>query len=486
MPPRKTNRSARPNDHSDSDPDVLEIPADVQKIAASQPELPTIIKEARKLIKRKKPALTAQQLQEMLPRGDIDATWTAQDEQDLQQAWDNDPLKPYLLDERGNKHLQPLWRYTMRFMGMPVEEIIGPKFNLAYDNSSNEMIDINGREVHHPNWSAKFCEKLLHLASHPMWLEQPGAMTTCIQYVVKCRTNDQRQMRWPKENNTSDKFFDVFQSVNDTFQDGTKTVVELRKEVNRRLRVPSLYSRLFATVETLAFRAMAGPLRAPAAVHSNVGMYAVSTEDLTRLMKALDQQTDTHGLPLHRPTVFTAAAAKAAKKSYDLPRASDLANARERVLLGIRRDQAKAAKLAAQPGPQQQPVGEPQSGDQSDPGSLQQPGAQAQPGIEPQLGGQPQDDVPPESPNQGGQDVHSQLDQDITIDQEDDLMGNESPVDYGDDFMGNNSPIAPEDDHMGDESDRIGARARHNSTHTERRKGKVDLHFANNMQFDTR
>ncbi|KAI4860374.1 hypothetical protein F4820DRAFT_465775 [Hypoxylon rubiginosum] len=419
MPPRRAQRAAQPNDDSDSDEGGVpefDVPNDVQKIANEQPELPTMLKEARKFIRRNKPALKPEDLQRMLPKGDTDATWTAQDEQDLQQTWDNDPLKPHLLAERGNKHLAPLWRYTMRFMGMPVEEIVGPKFNLTYDNSTNEIIDINGEEVHHPHWSAKFCEKLLQLASHPMWLEQPGAMAVCMQYVVKCRTNDQRQMRWPKENHTSDKFFDVFQSVNETFQDGTKPVKKLHDEVDQRMGIPSPYSRLFKTIETLAFRPATGPLRAPAAIDSDVGTYAVSTEDLTRLMKALDQQTDAHGLPLHRQTTFTAAAAKAAKKSYDLPRAADLASAREQVLLGIRREQAKAARLAAQPAPQNQ-IDQPQPNPQ-------------QSGDE---GGQQQGDSIPEFLNEGLDDMDDIPPQ---LDEEDPVLG------LGDDLM-DYSPQSP-------------------------------------------
>ncbi|KAI0852153.1 hypothetical protein F5Y00DRAFT_259112 [Daldinia vernicosa] len=349
MPPRQRNQQAREDFH---------VPADMQKVADDQPALPTILKTAHDFMRRNKPPLTAEQIQALLPSAQIDTTWTQQDELGLRQAWNNDPLKPHLLDSRGNKHLAPLWRYTLRFMGITVEEIIGPRFNLAYDTSSNQVIRVGGQETHHPHWSSKFCEKLTQLVSHPIWLSQPGAMAVCLQYVVKCRTNDQRQMSWPKDNYTENRFFDVFQTVNHTFQSGTMTVTDLHDEVERRMNgIPSQYSRLFRAIEDAVFDAQIVPLRAPGNAGSDVGTYIVTTGDLSTLIEALGKQADIHGLPIYRPAAYTAVAAKTAKKSYDLPRESELGAAREKSILGVRRYQARAAKVAAQ-----QPPPLPQSG----------------------------------------------------------------------------------------------------------------------------
>ncbi|KAK6956029.1 hypothetical protein Daesc_003676 [Daldinia eschscholtzii] len=298
-------------------------------------------------------------VQALLPSAEIDALWTQQDELDLRRSWDADPLKPHVLDSRGNKQTAPLLRYTLRFMDIPAEEIVGPRFNLACDTSSNQTISIvsaGGREVPHPHWSARFCEKLAHLVSHPMWLSQPGALATCLQYVVKCRTNDQRRMSWPSQNYTDHKFLDIFQVVNSTFQDGTMSVVELHDEVERRMNgIPSPYSRLFRTIEDVACGSEDDPLRQPGDSGLDIGTYLVNTEDLSALIEALDAQIDVHGFHIHRPAEYTAVAAKAAKKSYDLPRANDIAAVRERVLLGIRRFEARAAKIAAQPHPYPHP-----------------------------------------------------------------------------------------------------------------------------------
>ncbi|OTB13390.1 hypothetical protein K445DRAFT_13756 [Daldinia sp. EC12] len=344
----------------------IHIPSDMQNVVNAQPTLPAILESANKFMRRNKPPLNQQQVQALLPSAEIDALWTQQDELDLRRSWDADPLKPHVLDSRGNKQMAPLLRYTLRFMGIPAEEIVGPRFNLACDTSSNQTINIigaGGREIPHPHWSARFCEKLNHLVSHPMWLSQPGALATCLQYVVKCRTNDQRRMSWPSQNYTDHKFLDIFQDVNSTFQDGTMSVVELHDEVERRMNgIPSPYSRLFRTIEDVACGSEDDPLRQSGGDDSglDIGTYLVNTEDLSALIAALDMQVDVHGFHIHRPADYTAVAAKTAKKSYDLPRAKEIAAVRERVLLGIRRFEARAAKIAAQPHPH--PHSQPQPG----------------------------------------------------------------------------------------------------------------------------
>ncbi|KAI1808776.1 hypothetical protein F4811DRAFT_498762 [Daldinia bambusicola] len=336
--------------------DSFHVPEDMQKVADNQPTLPTILGSANHFMRQNIPPLTSQEIQNLLPSAETDDDWTQQDEEALQQAWNADPLKKHHVEPKGNKHMAPLWRYTIRFMGTTVEEIIGPRFNLACDISSNTVLDMGDRQVRNPHWSSKFCEKLLHIASHPMWLSQPGAMAMCLQYVVKCRTNDQRQMSWPRENYTDHKFVDIFQTVSGTFQNGTTNVRQLHDEVARRMNgIPSPYSRLFRTIEDKALKLEVGPLRAQGSAGSDVGIYTVSTSDLSTLIEALNSQVDTHGLPIHRQAAYTAVAAKAAKKSYDLPRDKDMETAREKAILGVRRYEAKAAKIAArQPPPQPQ------------------------------------------------------------------------------------------------------------------------------------
>lgn len=244
----------------------------------AQPSVLDQLRSTGEYLKQHKPPLTQGQVQAMLPTYQADADWTDQNELQLRQSWDNDPLKPYILDSSTtNRYMAPLWRFTARFMGTPVEDIIGPQFNLAYDNSSNALLPIGDQEFRNPNWSTQFCDKLGQLVAHPLWMGHPGAMAICLQYVVKCRTNNQRQMSWPKVTYTSDKFLDLFQNVNRTFQDGTKTVGELRTEASRRMHgIPSRYS-LFHTIEERNIRPGVEPIRGPAGVGSDVGTYAIAT-----------------------------------------------------------------------------------------------------------------------------------------------------------------------------------------------------------------
>ncbi|KAI1404188.1 hypothetical protein F4819DRAFT_483811 [Hypoxylon fuscum] len=350
MPSRERHSQAQRDADEGASMPKSDVPVDLQKILDSQPELEEMLKKANALLKVHNPPLKMQDLQDMLPKAQIDESWTAQDELQLQQDWQDDPKRPYLLDSGGNKHIAPLWRYTMRFMGMPVEQIIGPRFDLGYNDSSNRYVD--AIQSPHPHWSSKLCEKLWQLASHPLWMDEAGAMAICLQYVVKCRTNDQRPMRWPRENHTTDKFFDLFSSVNQSFQfqNGAKTIRDLRVEVDRRLNGRrSRYSLLFKAIESRAFRADHRPLTS-----ARVETYLLSTEDLTSLTKALDAQVTADGAPLYRPVKLQAVIAKAARQSHDLPRDADLSGMREQVLLGIRRDKAKAAKIAAM---NPQPIG---------------------------------------------------------------------------------------------------------------------------------
>ncbi|RYP57833.1 hypothetical protein DL770_010575 [Monosporascus sp. CRB-9-2] len=326
MPPR-----ANRGQDGDSDEDQPSLPRDFQRVLDSQKGYPALLADAKKWMTQHKPSLKKQELDALLPRSVYEAAWTALDDLHVRQAWQSDPMRPFMLERRSNTLMPPLWRYVPRFYGRFVEEIIGPEFDLAVDDSGNTVIVVAGQERRHPYWSDEFCRKMMQLLTHQMWLEQPGALAVCLQYVVRCRTNDQRRMVWPRQNYTADKFFDVYQRVMRTSQDGTLTVVQVHNEVARQMGVPSPYSRLFRTVEKSSFRdsvtSLQGQLAAP-----SVGTYTIATSDLTTLVKALDSQVDQHGLPLYRPAQLTAAAvkaAKAAKASYDLPRDVDLEDYRD-------------------------------------------------------------------------------------------------------------------------------------------------------------
>ena len=189
-----------------------------------------------------------------MPTTTHDADWTALDDLHVMQQWANDPMKPLEMQRRSNTLMPLLWRYVPRFYGMFLEEILGPTFDLAIDTSKNAIVNVGGQQRHHPYPSEEFCQKMMQLLTHHMWLEQPGAVAVCLQYVVKCRTNDQRVMTWPRRNYTSDKFFDVYQGVTRSSQDGGLTVAEIHDEVVARMAgIPSPYSRLFRTIERLTF-----------------------------------------------------------------------------------------------------------------------------------------------------------------------------------------------------------------------------------------
>ncbi|RYP44293.1 hypothetical protein DL768_009243 [Monosporascus sp. mg162] len=262
-----------------------------KRVLDSQKGYPALLADAKKWIAQHKPSLKKQELEALLPRSVHEAAWTAPDDLHIRQAWHSDPMRPFMLERRSNTLSPPLW-------------------------SDNTVIVVAGQERHHPYWSEEFCRKMMQLLIHQMWLEQPGALAVCLQYVVRCRTNHQRRMVWPRQNYTADKFFDVYQRV-------TRT-----------------------TIEKSPFRDSVTPLQGRLAAPS-VGTYTIATSDITTLIKALDPRVDQHGLLLYRPAQLTAAAVKAAKASYDLPRGVDLEDHRDRVLLELRRKVAKDTKLAS-------------------------------------------------------------------------------------------------------------------------------------------
>ncbi|KAI0473325.1 hypothetical protein GGR56DRAFT_698344 [Xylariaceae sp. FL0804] len=333
---------------------------ELEKLMQNEPEIEDVLAAATAHMNDAHPPLTDKQLEDRLPPRPNPNSDDAE-EASTSIAWNNDPMKKHLL-AGSNRSLAMLWRHTLRFMDIFVEELIGPRFDLEYDNEANKRITVGGQSVHHPNWSQGFCEKLHELVSHPTWMGQPGPLAVALQYVVKCRTNDQRRSRWPRENYTTDMFVGELQNVHETFQDGTKTVAELHDEAVRRLgTIPSPVSRLFRCIEDRVLDVDVEPLRGNPA---SPPAYLVATLDLTRLIQALDDQVDAYGLPLHRRTATTAMMVTAAKHSYDLPKTNGLEMCRERVLLALRRDKLRARRMGLrhpshQAPPQQPPPSRP-------------------------------------------------------------------------------------------------------------------------------
>ncbi|KAM0815758.1 hypothetical protein AB5N19_01557 [Seiridium cardinale] len=316
--------------------------------AASKEKLLEVVKKANVWVVKNKPSLTQQELDTVVEGPEIDEHWTEADEEQSVHDWHSDPMRKHMLDNKSNLSLGGPWRYAARFYGVTIEEIISPLYDLEYDASSHaKMVTINGQSQPHPYWSQLFCKSLEPLLTHDMWMDAPGILATCLQYVVKCQTNDQRVMRWPRTNWTTDKFFDVFAKVAKK-QNGTRSVIEIHDEVEQRLEpLRSPWSRLFREIEAVSFNTRVAPKREPVVADKDIGTYKINKRVLDKLTEALDAQKDRNGLPVYRNADFTCRAAEAARSSYDLPKSGDLEKMRDRILLTMRQESAKEANTAA-------------------------------------------------------------------------------------------------------------------------------------------
>ncbi|KAK6193739.1 hypothetical protein LQW54_012165 [Pestalotiopsis sp. IQ-011] len=153
-------------------------------------------------------------------------------------------------------------------------------------------------------------------------------------------------MRWPCDNYTTDRFFDIFASVMESMPAGT-SVVDAHARVRERLDGrQSPWSRLFHEIEAGNFNSRIPPKTEPPVQGDDVGKYLVSKEILDRLIKALDNQKDRHGLAVYRATEFTLKAATWKRSNTEPPKSAHLSTVRDSALLSIRQHEAKAANIA--------------------------------------------------------------------------------------------------------------------------------------------
>ncbi|KAK7984580.1 hypothetical protein PG989_011982 [Apiospora arundinis] len=317
-------------------------------IAASEDLLKQAVQHANKHLGKTTPALDQTALDAIVAAPAVEGAWQAQTRETVAQDWQDDPLRPHLLNVSNDTYMHGLVKYTTRFYKAMPEDIVGEERNLAYDVDQNERtITINGQARKHPAWPKHFSGHFREVLSHGIWQGQAGAVAICFQYVVKCRRNDQRQMTWPLENPTSDEFFDVFAAVSQANQTGELSVVELHDQVLQRMNgIPSPWSRLFREIENVAFNGKVEPERGDPLPAGQVGMYHLRTEDISLLIKALDNIKDAHGMPVYRKVAFSNRASTAAIASNDLPTKNNLSQLRDASFQSRRQRLSKAAVLS--------------------------------------------------------------------------------------------------------------------------------------------
>ncbi|KAK7985903.1 hypothetical protein PG988_003525 [Apiospora saccharicola] len=218
-------------------------------IAATAANLKVATAAAHKIVCDEYPAPKANDLQALVRPPTPDANWTAADLASSQAAWQADPMKDAFLDIRGNNNIAPCGATPFG----------STESNGAVLVNGQPMM-VNGETVRKPNWSATFAKPLLTVLAHEMWQDQPDAAAIALQYVIKCRNNDQRIMRWPKINPTTDSFLGQFR-MRMSLSPGDVPLPEIHRQVDERLGKRGVWSKLFSEIEKLAYRPE--PERAP-------------------------------------------------------------------------------------------------------------------------------------------------------------------------------------------------------------------------------
>ncbi|OTA62102.1 hypothetical protein K449DRAFT_395461 [Hypoxylon sp. EC38] len=109
-----------------------------------------------------------------------DEFWTEDDEQNLLDDWQDDPLAAQLekLNIRKNRDILPMWKVMRRFLGCFPTDIICHRNFLKY-HLTFETED--GVSMENPNWTKTFCRRLARLGLHGVFNLDPILLTLALQ-----------------------------------------------------------------------------------------------------------------------------------------------------------------------------------------------------------------------------------------------------------------------------------------------------------------
>lgn len=308
------------------------------------------------------PAVTKGRFRELIPKHEPDELLSEQELQDIEDEWDADVQKPFLLGQHEARHLgrpgdplpknprrgerdafRTLYSLFPRYYGCLFEDFIGPKRHLAYDSGDNlKIFPENHDPIPDPFPSKAFSENLKCLALQPIWMGNPDRLAMCLQYVNILRTDDVRP--WKVTNCDSEtKFFETWQTVVAMSIPG-ESIDELYSQVKETLG-PQLgfYCALFDKIGESIIEKSASKR------HSDDDPYFIQTMDLTILINALEHVTS-FGLPIYQNPKFIAAMASATKIGNDYPPMSKFASARDKAILSTRIEAYKDEKQKRESG----------------------------------------------------------------------------------------------------------------------------------------
>ncbi|KAK8923232.1 hypothetical protein H634G_10446 [Metarhizium anisopliae BRIP 53293] len=267
--------------------------------------------------------------------------WSRQDENNILDQWEAE--KDRWINIHDPDRYLNLWKICLQFAKCTPWDIIGFNTKLSFELSGRAG---SGEEEENHTWSAPFIDRLAWLIPHPAWLgrkstSRSALLATAIQYAVILRTNDQRP--WGLSHHGGE-FFSTFDTL--CRENCPCSIADLHTQVlihvaaSDEFAVPTI-SRVFESLE----RVIQTPDESFAPLDEEP--YFVTTQDLTNLIKALDQIVDPNTrIRMFLPVEFVYESAKSARGGRQPPNMAQLHEYHKLALIEEMRRKAKATRSA--------------------------------------------------------------------------------------------------------------------------------------------
>ncbi|KAK9438459.1 hypothetical protein VB005_08019 [Metarhizium brunneum] len=268
--------------------------------------------------------------------------WSKQDENDVLDQWEAE--KHHWIDINDVKLYHMLWKICLQYAKCTPWDIVGFNTKLSFELSCRG--DLGGEVEENHTWSSDFSDHLAWLIPHPAWAggessSRPSLLATAIQYAVILRTNDQRVWRL---NHLGDEFLVAFAAL--CRESCPCSIAGVHAEVLARRRAEGIktipiISRVFQSLEKV--------IQTPtdSFVPADEEPYFVTTQDLTNLIRALDQIVDPDTkLRMFLPVEFVYESAQSAHGGRQPPTREQLHEYHKLALIEEMRRKAKATRSA--------------------------------------------------------------------------------------------------------------------------------------------
>ncbi|RKU46350.1 hypothetical protein DL546_008772 [Coniochaeta pulveracea] len=242
------------------------------------------VEQTRRKLKDAWDPFTHEQWQEMSKMEQKPEGWTAEQEQQLIAAWNNDSLQQRISRNNYAKHIQTCKVVSATYLYLP-EKMFSPLHHLCAQGARATA----AAETKFGVFTNTFADVLLKTALHPFFKFQHQGFVLAVQYAVICRTGDTQQ--WPLRIDHllhKDAFLECLHASVRVAGAGTD-LVQLRRDATREVKVmfgraaESDWSVLLTTLEQVSRKN-----KTPALTNLGPGPYCATVDDLNNLAEALN------------------------------------------------------------------------------------------------------------------------------------------------------------------------------------------------------